>query len=479
MRLFGRGAVLVLLSNFVWAGPRARPLLFASYLRRPMIKTLPFLLIISLMIGCGGYKFQEVGIALETGKPEDAYTYLQKHTPKNPDIPFLFELGVVAHYADRFSESSAALDRAGDIAEDRYTKEISKEIGSLVTSDKLRPYPATRYERLLSHYYRALNYVYQGQLDGALVECRRATGLINYFKDEKDYDFFGAAFLAHLSGMFFEASGEWNDALISYKQAAEYYKNASEKTGVQTPKGIGNALVRLTRRLGFTDEFERYQRQYGESPPRPENTGELILFYESGYVPSKGEEALTFPILKKDDLEDEKFVPTLIGREGMIFEDIELEYLLRVAIPTIGSHRPRLAGIKVTVGEDHQKRSVLVEDVENIAIETFNAQRPIILLRTLLRGVGKYLLTRQADKKNEALGLLTNLAGVLTEQADTRSWQTLPNQIFMVRMLLPAGTHTLKLSFLDANGQVRGSQSAPGIKIDANRITFLNHRTYE
>ena len=444
-----------------------------------MIKTLPLLLIIFLMIGCGGYKFQEVIEPLETGKPENAYTYLQKHAPKTPDIPYQFELGLVAHYANHFTESNAALDIAGDIAEDRYTKSVSKELGSLVTSDKLRPYSGTQYERLLSHYYRALNYVYQGQLDGALVECRRATNLINYFKGEDEkYDFFGTGFLAYLSGMLFEATGEWNDAYISYRQATEYYKNASEKTGVETPKDIGNALLRLTRRLGFADEFKRYQQQYGELPPHPENTGELILFYESGYVPAKTEESLMFPILKKDDVEDEKFVPTLIGREGMVFEDVELEYLLRVAMPTIGSYRPHFAGIKVAAGQD-QKAGVLVEDVETIAIETFNAQRPIILLRTLARAVGKYLLTRQANKKHEALGLLTNLAGVLTEQADTRSWRTLPNQIFMVRMLLPAGTHTLKLSFLDANGRVRGSQSVPDIKIDANRITFLNHRTYE
>ena len=446
-----------------------------------MIKTLPFLLIVFFMIGCGGYKFQEVSMALEAGKPEDAYTYLKKRAPKNADIPHQFELGSAAHYANRFSESSKAFDLAGDIAEDRYTKSVSKELGSLVTTDKLRPYSGTRYERLLSHYYRALNYIYMNQLDGALVECRRATNLINYFKgDDEKYDFFGAAFLAHLSGMIFEAAGEWNDALISYKQAAEYYKNAAEKTGVETPKDIGNTLVRLTRRLGFIDEFERYRNQYGEPPEHLENYGELILFYESGYVPPKVEENLIFPILKTDKVDDaEKFVPTLIKREGAIYEEVKLEYLLRVAMPTIGSHRPRFSGIRVAVGGNQETSGVLVEDVENIAIETFKAERPIILLRTLARAVGKYLITRQANKKNEALGLLTNLAGVLTEQADTRSWRTLPNQIFMVRMPLPAGTHTLNLSFLDANGQVRGSQSVPDIRIDANRITFLNHRTYE
>ena len=421
---------------------------------------------------------QDLQIALEAGHPEKAYTNLKKNAPKKQDIPFLFELGLVAHYANHFQESNAAFDQAGDIAEDRYTKSISKEAASLVTSDQMRPYPGTRYERLLSHYYRAINYVYLNQLDGALVECRRATALINYFKGEdENYDFFGAGFLAHLSGILFEATSEWNDAYISYKQAAEYYRNAAEKAGVEVPEDIGRSLVRLARKLSFIDELARYQEQYGEFSPRPANTGELIFFYESGYVPPKAEEALTFPILKKDDVDDEKFVPTLMGRQGKIYKDIELEYLLRVAIPTIDSHRPLLSGIEVVVG-DVKMRGMLVEDVENIAIETLNAQRTGILLRTLVRAVGKYLIYRKANKENEALGLLVNLAGVVTEQADTRSWQTLPNQIFMVRMPLPAGMHTLNLSFLGEDGRIRGRDSVPNIKIHPNRITFWNHRTY-
>ena len=443
-----------------------------------MIKTLPFLFITCLIIGCSSYKMQDIQIALEAGQTEKAYTKLQKHASKKSDLPLLFELGLVAHYANHFQESNTAFDQAGDIAEDRYTKSISKEAASLAMSDKLRPYPGTRYERLLSHYYRALNYVYQGQLDGALVECRRATALINYFKGEdEDYDSFGAGFLAYLSGVLFEATGEWNDAYISYKQAVEYYRNAVEKTGVEMPADIGGSLVRLARTLGFVDELARYEEQYGKFSPRPENTGELILFYETGYVPPKTEDALTFPILKTDDVNDEKFAPTLMGRQGRVYKEVELEYLLRVAIPKIDSHRPLLSGIEVAVG-GVKASGVLVEDVENSAIETFNAQRTGILLRTLTRAVLKYLSYRGANKKNEALGLLVNLVGAVTEQADTRSWQTLPNQIFMVRMTLPAGTHTLNLSFLGKNGRVGGRDSVPEIKIIPNRITFWNHRTF-
>ena len=157
-----------------------------------------------------------------------------------------------------------------------------------------------------------------------------------------------------------KAAGEWNDALISYRQAAEYYQNAAEKTGVGVPKDIGYSLVRLTRKLGFTDEFERFRQQYGEPLPRPENTGELILFYESGYVPPKSEESLMFPILKTDDVDDDKFVPTLMRRQGMTYKDIELEYLLRIAMPTIDSRRPHFTGVEVEVGQD-QERGVLVE----------------------------------------------------------------------------------------------------------------------
>jgi hypothetical protein len=446
-----------------------------------MTKIYPFLLIVFLITGCAGYKFQEVKTDLETGKPAVAYNYLKKHAPKKPDIPHHYELGLTAHYADLFPESSKAFEEAEMIAADRFTKSVSKEALSLVTTDKLRPYAGTRYERLLSHYYSALNYIYKGNLDSALVECRRATNLIQYFKgEEKEYNFFGTGFLAHFCGMVFEAADEWNDAFISYRQAEEYYKNAAKITGVPTPEDVGHSLVRLARKLSFTDEYERYSKQYGEPPRFPEDHGELILFYETGYVPRKREETLTFPILKTDKVDKDnadEFAVTLRTRQGMVVEEIKLEYLLHVAIPTIRSNRPQFGGVRVSVGEEIAD-GVLIEDIETMAIETLEAERPIILIRTLVRALGKYLIFRKAKKENKVLGAVVNLAGVLTESADTRSWQTLPNQIFMVRMSLPAGTHQLNLSFLNANGNVRKSESLQDVKISSNQISFLNYRTY-
>lgn len=450
-----------------------------------MTKLLPFLLLVPILFGCAAYNFEKVEMNLNAGKSQEAYQYLKKNEPKKPDIPHKFELGLIAHYADLFPESSKAFEQAEMIAEDRFTKSITKEGLSLFTSDKLRPYTGSKYERLIAHYYHALNYIYQDKIDDALVECRRATNLINYFKGSSDdYDFFGTGFIAYFCAILFETVGEVNDAFISYRQAEQYYKNAAERTGISVPEDIGHSLVRISRRLSFTDEYEHYKRVYGEPPAQEENHGELILFYETGYVPKKKQQSLTFPILKTDkfgeddDEETITFARTLRTREGMVVEEVKLEYLLRIAVPTIRSKRPYLQGIQVSVG-NKTTDGVLVEDIEKNAIETFNDDRPIILLRTLIRGLLKYLTFKQADKQNPIVGSLVNLAGAITESADTRSWKSLPNQIYMVRVQLPEGTHRLRLSFLNPDGQTGNNRSVSGVVIKANQITLLNFRTYE
>ena len=496
-------------------------------------KFLPFLALLCLSLGCSSYKMQEIYSSLEAGNPEAAFVYLKENTPKKPNLPFLFEQGVVAHYANRFPESNAALAQAESISEDLYTRSVSKEALALLTTDLLRPYPGTRYERLLSHYYRILNYIYLNQLDGALVECRRATGLIQYYINEhEEYDFFGAAFLAYLSGLLYETNGEWNNAFISYQQAEKYYQRASTKTGVSMPEDIGTSLVRLAWKLGFTEELARYRSQYGTPLEHAAGYGELILFYESGYVPPKYEERLTFPILKTDTTTEafeegneegsnkqatSDFVKTLLSRRGKSYPDAQLEYLLHVAMPAIRSNRPELTGIAVAVG-NVQQTGVLVADIQTMAIKTFNSQQPTILFRTMTRALLKYLVYRvakaildkeveEAEKKLEEVekredasaaekkaardnvhwtkmwgrmgGRISNVVNVATEHADTRSWRTLPNQIFLVRMLLPEGVYNVNLLFLEAGMQNSVSQTLRNVEIFSNRVTFLNYRTYD
>ena len=83
----------------------------------------------------------------------------------------------------------------------------------------------------------------------------------------------GAGLLAHLSGMCFEAAGEWNNAFSSYQQAETHYQQAALKTEIRMPTDVGEALVRLARRLELNNEASRYLRQYGESDTHADGNG--------------------------------------------------------------------------------------------------------------------------------------------------------------------------------------------------------------
>ncbi len=453
------------------------------------VKTLPILVLLCLSLGCSPYSMEEVRIAFEQGDFDGALIELDADGKGQAKLPYLFERGLITHYGDQFDESNRTFELAEITSDDLYTKSVSREAVSLVTSDNLRSYAGSQYERLLIHYYRAFNYVYLDMPDDALVECRKASGLLQFYADaDENYEFVGAAFIAYLSGILYEWAGDWNDAFIAYRWAERAYKQYEEVLGIPFPQDVGESLVRLAGKLGFQEEFERYATTYGEPPENIPDLGELILLYETGFVPPKIEENIIFPILKIDPIvqedadRDEKKVReygrTLIRRRNRRYKEVEIEYLLRVAIPAYRSNRPSIVGIDASTAS-RQVSGVLVEDIEAAAMRTFESELPTIMLRTVVRGVLKYLGFRRANQEGAVVGKLVNLLNVATESADTRSWQTLPNQIFLVRMRLPAGKHNITLSFSDrANRRVK-TDTLNDVVIRRNDKTFLNYRTFE
>ena len=452
------------------------------------VKILPLSALLCLSLGCSPYSMEEVRLAFEGGDYDAALIQLDADGKGEAKLPYLFERGLITHYGDKFDESNRTFELAEITSDDLYTKSISREAVSLLTSDNLRSYAGSQYERLLIHYYRAFNYVYLNMPDDALVECRKASRLLQFYADsDENYEFVGAAFIAYLSGILYEWAGDWNDAFIAYRWAERAYRQYGP-LGVPFPQDVGESLVRLARRLGFREEFERYAATYGEPSDSDPDSGELILLYETGFAPFKIEENIVFPILKVDpivqedaDRDEEKvreYSRTLMRRRNRQYKEVEIEYLLRVAIPAYRSNRPRIVGIDADTA--HGKASgVLVEDIEAAAMKTFESELPTIMLRTVVRGVLKYLSFRRANQEGETLGKLVNLLNVATESADTRSWQTLPNQIFLIRLRLPAGKHNITLSFSDgANRRVK-TDMLQDVIIRKNDKTFLNYRTFE
>jgi hypothetical protein len=107
----------------------------------------------------------------------------------------------------------------------------------------------------------------------------------------------------------------------------------------------------------------------------------------------------------------------------------------------------RLIGTADTIGFSGRA------DVSRGIVADFQAERALIVARTVARAAAKLALTKGAEKKieekNEAagkiIGLLGNIGNALLERADTRSWHLLPAGISIARVQLPPGEHQLQV----------------------------------
>ena len=71
--------------------------------------------------------------------------------------------------------------------------------------------------------------------------------------------------------------------------------------------------------------------------------------------------------------------------------------------------------------------------------------------------------------------LLVQLGGLATEHADTRSWITLPRDIYIGRVLLAPGKYTVRLEVLDRYDGVLSEREFPDVQITERQMTFLSY----
>ena len=119
-----------------------------------------------------------------------------------------------------------------------------------------------------------------------------------------------------------------------------------------------------------------------------------------------------------------------------------------------------------------------VENVSTLARLAFEEKSGKVLLRAIVRALGKYALKKEADKADGALGLLVNIVGVATESADTRSWTTLPSKILMARLHLPPGNYDIEVELLTGTGALHDTFTIPNVTVKPSDAQFINYRVY-
>ena len=397
---------------------------------------------------------------------------------------YLMENGLIAHYRGEYHASNRFFEVAERLSDRLFTRSLSREVASLITNDQVRAYRGEEFELAFINYYRALNYWYLGEPEEALVECRKANLKLDRYAAQADYDatYRNDAFIHYMTGLIYEATGELNDAYVSYRNALDAYETYQNVFGLEAPAALRTDLRRVEEDLGYV---EPQDGRGGSAEPDSPTDGELVLFSEIGFVPHKVQEEISLPIYKNDvetvskkrldgisrKIAYRHFKPHYAGKS-------KVEYWLRVALPAYADVAPQTQSIWLSAA-GRKTGTTLAEDLSAIAWQTFQDKLPAMLARTVGRGLLKYMASAKAEKENKVLGFIVNLFAAATEAADTRSWVSLPHNVQIGRLALPAGTHTLTLESLDSRGRVIETGTISDIDIRPGTRTFVNYRTYK
>jgi hypothetical protein len=357
-------------------------------------------------------------------------------------VLFNLDLGALYHYAGNPDSSNKYLFLAEREIDDLYTKSISLAAVSLLLNDNVLPYDGEDFERVLLNVFLALNYAEMDQPDEALVEARKVDlKLREYAKNYEGKNRYQEdAFVRYIAGALYESADEVNDAFISYRNAYETYKTYLKDYGTAAPSFLLDDLVRTAAVLSFTEEAERYLALGGKPfDTKSSRRGSILIVAYVGKGPIKQEIRPTVSIpdsagtLHTFQIALPKFVPRFNGTRS---------YRIVARARTDST---------LTVGAQTE----VAENVTAIAAKALDDRLGLLYLKSGGRALLKFLAAEKAkseltkgsdDKAKNLLGSLAiDLFVGATEQADLRTWRTLPAEFQLARLNLPPGEYTVTI----------------------------------
>ena len=380
---------------------------------------------------------------------------------------YLLEKGKMAHLLKQYDISNKYFNEADLYMEDVRTSAKDIVAGTLI-NPMMKAYKGEDFEKYMVHYYKALNYLYTGKPDDAIVEARRIS-LRTYVQLDKinNPNHYSADAFSHiLQGIIYEQGNDLNNAFIAYRNAADLFlKNNHLFYGVQMPEQLKKDLLQTATQLGFTDEASRYQKLLNISPSFEQNGegGELILFWENGLAPVKREQNFVFTLTKDGtgnfvftDPNGAYNIPfdfsacSTTDKDAIQLSDI---HSLRIAYPRY-EEQPLYYGMASLNTNQNNYRLETASDINALAVSTlkerFIKELSFTLSRLAVKKIIEQSVKPKDDDKNkmekQALSFALQIFNFTSEKADTRNWQTLPHTIFYTRIPLQKGTNLIQLS---------------------------------
>jgi hypothetical protein len=415
---------------------------------------------VALVLGAcaSSYNAQMQGAmtGLKSGSSSNAVANLEQQyqgkKDEDKDLLYFLEKGELLRADAQFDKSRESLlvaDGRVRAWEDEVKTNPGKllgDVGSFVVNDTTRRYDGRDYEKVMVSVRLALDHMALSDWDNARVEItkmhERETVIADFrakdledaqkrasskgvrstnFKDIKGYpvetledpqvraltNSYESAFANYLAGFLYESLGEPSLASAGYRKASEMVPN-----NPLIDSGLGGLDGRV-------------------SAARRGNKGEAdtLIVLENGYAPAIVSQrfALLLPI------------PSTSG-VSMVWTAISW--------PTIPA-APQPPVPVVTIDGNPVPFATLT-NIDLMARRALSDEMPGIMARSAVRAIAKGAAQKVADDHAQSLGMFgliasaaIKVASVVSEQADERTWRSLPGTYSIGRLSLSRGPHTL------------------------------------
>ncbi|MBW3567483.1 MAG: hypothetical protein KY410_05910 [Proteobacteria bacterium] len=407
--------------------------------------------------GCATYgnALHDIDLAIQQGRPADALAKLEtlESGARNQAL-YHINKGMLLRMNGDIAGSIAAFEAAKPLVGYQEAASFSETAGQFALAEGATSYQPRPFERLQLHVFQALNHLEIDDWDAARVEAVQINLLLDRaYGGVAPHG--GDAFARYLSGIIFEGRGENDDALIAYRKALQAYdKNGTVR---QFPADLEKRLLLLTERFGLHDEHKQFAERFGEKRAAQARAlaesgdGELLVVGMTGLVPHRRE-------------------------VSSLHQDFTSGKFYRLSLPTLRPRSGSANRLVLVAGDQEIARSELVEDLSVAAQRALDDELPGLIARSIARNVIKNRVANEAGENSQGLEFLFNIASAVLENADTRSWNTLPERLHLVRVSLPEGTHELRAEFAGVGGASLAGKPLGTITIKRTRPVVVSAR---
>ncbi len=407
---------------------------------------------------------------------------------------YYLDHGYIEHLAGEYQQSNKMLAEANRLSKDYFTKSITTEASTFLISDNMRPYYGEDFEQALTHVFAALNYMYLNQWDDALVEARAVDQYLTVLKTNYGYKntYKEDAFVRYLMGMIYENGGEKNDAFIEYRKALYSYWDQKKYFGVEIPQDLFNSAMTVAAKLQFNEEMDQLRKDFPKQAAaadldgRFKDTGEIVVLHYNGLVPHKIDNMLEFAFGKAwiyvNSVRTEGEAAETVNTAATAIRSIAADTQIIVAFPKYVGTNYNIVTSIVEIG-DKSVPTEVVENIGQIAVKSLDDRLGRVFAKALARAAIKFAMTRAAQQKIEEktdnavgaflLSSTVKMAAAMTEKADKRCWQVLPDQIRIARFHLAEGTYSLKCNYYNLNGNLVYTDVKENIPVKRGQKTFV------